>query len=41
MKVLFMSGYTENMTVVGNAFLQKPLTPDGLSRAVRQTLDSL
>lgn len=45
MKVLFMSGYTNDETVRRNAlhadidFLQKPLTPDSLARKVRDVLD--
>jgi PAS domain S-box-containing protein len=44
MKVLFMSGYTEDATLnrsvleSGTAFLQKPLTPDSLARKVREVL---
>ncbi len=44
MKVLFMSGYTEGasrehgMLESDVAFLQKPLTPDALSRKVREVL---
>jgi CheY-like chemotaxis protein len=44
MRVLFMSGYTDDATmrhgVLESAvsFIQKPFTPDGLARAVRQTL---
>lgn len=46
MKVLFMSGYSDDAIVNhgiidgGTAFLQKPFTPDALSRKVRQLLDS-
>ena len=44
-KVLFVSGYTDDAVVrhglieVGAAFLQKPFTPLGLARKVRQVLD--
>jgi two-component system cell cycle sensor histidine kinase/response regulator CckA len=47
MKVLFMSGYTDEAVVrhgvlaVGSAFLQKPFTPDSLTSKVRQTLDGV
>ncbi len=45
MKVLFMSGYTDNAIVhhgildSGIAYLQKPLVPDLLARRVREVLD--
>jgi signal transduction histidine kinase/CheY-like chemotaxis protein len=44
MRVLFMSGYTEDAMVdqgqlaAGFAFLQKPLVPEGLARRVREVL---
>jgi FixJ family two-component response regulator len=46
MKVLFMSGYTQEAMVhrgvlpPGRAFLPKPFAPDPLSRRVRDILDA-
>jgi PAS domain S-box-containing protein len=45
MKVLYMSGYTDNALMQpealenGRSFLQKPFTPDALTRRVREVLD--
>jgi len=45
-RVLFMSGYTDDAVVrhgllaAGRAFIQKPFTPDALTRKVRETLDA-
>jgi two-component system, cell cycle sensor histidine kinase and response regulator CckA len=44
LRVLFMSGYTgaalaQRDGELGGHFLQKPFTPDGLSRRVREVLD--
>ena len=44
MKVLFMSGYTDHVAVhrelsAGAPFLQKPFTPDALTKKVRGLLD--
>ncbi len=46
MKVIYMSGYTDNAIVhrgvlePGTPFIEKPFTPDGLARKVREVLDA-
>jgi hypothetical protein len=46
MKVIYMSGYTDNAIVhhgildSGLPFVQKPLVPDVLARRVREVLDT-
>jgi len=46
-KVLFMSGYSENAMVEqgilnsGHTFIQKPFTPEVLARKIRETLDAV
>lgn len=47
MKVLYMSGYTDDAVVRNGifyskvAFIQKPITPELLANKVRQALDAL
>jgi two-component SAPR family response regulator len=44
-KVLFMSGYTDDAVTrhglgSGSAYIQKPFSPDGLARKLREVLDA-
>lgn len=40
LKLVYMSGYTENMLGEGRVFLRKPVTPDQLEKALRHVLSS-
>ncbi len=40
-KVLFMSGYTDQFAAMGTRLLKKPFTPGALARRVRQELDGI
>lgn len=40
LKMVFMSGYTENMLGEGRVFLRKPVTPDQLQRALEHVLST-
>jgi DNA-binding NtrC family response regulator len=40
MRVLFMSGYADRPLARDRALLEKPFTPDGLVRKVREVLDA-
>jgi len=40
LKLVFMSGYTENMLGEGRVFLRKPVTPDQLQRALEHVLST-
>ena len=41
MKILYMSGYTDEALDPSAAFLQKPFTPDVLAGKVRELLDTV
>jgi two-component system cell cycle sensor histidine kinase/response regulator CckA len=40
LKLVFMSGYTENLLGEGRVFLRKPVTPDQLEKAMRHVLST-
>ncbi|MFO0812571.1 MAG: response regulator [Gemmatales bacterium] len=40
LKLVFMSGYTENLLGEGRVFLRKPVTPDQLEKAMRHVLSA-
>lgn len=40
LKIVFMSGYTENLLGEGRVFLRKPVTPDQLGKSLRHVLSS-
>ncbi len=40
LKLVFMSGYTENLLGEGRVFLRKPVTPDQLDKALRHVLST-
>lgn len=40
LKLVFMSGYTENLLAEGRVFLRKPVTPDQLDKALRHVLST-
>jgi len=40
LKLVFMSGYTENLLGQGRVFLRKPVTPDQLEKALRHVLST-
>lgn len=40
LKLVFMSGYTENLLGEGRVFLRKPVTPDQLEKALRHVLST-
>lgn len=40
LKLIYMSGYTENLLGQGRVFLRKPITPDQLDKALRHVLST-